>query len=342
MRQFLPVFGNLSILSCLDISGYYQYESIYLPVFFFLRSCNVDFQFGVEVKNIEMTQRYNQRAITGLHIIQEGLESHKSLGRDDIVIANLGSTISGSAIGTNDTPPLWESMAADDMLDQNWSTWLDLGNQLRDFGNPYNFCTRQSESMLESFTITTEDIRFFDTLKVQSQCTSEAGAFILFENSYWGIKLCIPPQPVFATQSRHVRVLWGFAHSPGFKGNYVNKPMLHCSGLDIMTELLGHLDLPYGAAMSRTVTIPRVMPRMSALLLTRTPSDRPEILPQSVSNVGLVGHFVEVPRHTCVDIGYEIRTAQTAVSRLMGYDAPTPIDPSASTISTICKVLFRR
>lgn len=300
----------------------------------------MDFRFGVEVKTIEITRRHNKRAITGLHFISDGLELYQPLGSDDIVIAHLGSTVSGSAVGTNDSPPRWESMAAADRLDQNWSTWLGLRSQSNDFGNPYNFCTRQSESMYESFTVTTEDSGFFDYLKVQSQCTSEAGAFIIFKDSRWGIKLCIPPQPVFATQPPNVRVLWGTANFAARTGNYVKKQMLQCSGAEIMTELLGHLQLARGALVSRTVIIPRAMPRMSALLLTRTPGDRPEIIPQYVSNIGLVGHFVEVPGQTCVDISYDIRTAQMAVAQLMGYDIP--MDHSPSIVSAISKVLFWR
>ncbi|KAJ5656210.1 hypothetical protein N7507_008160 [Penicillium longicatenatum] len=337
IRQYLPEFQSLNILSCLDITGYYQYESVYLPIYFFLRSCDVDFQFGIDLKNIEMTQSNNQQIITGLDLVQDGLKVHRSLGRDDIVITTLGSTISGSEIGNNENPPEWQSMDADDMLDQNWSSWLDLGNKHPAFGNPYSFCTRQSESMLESFTITTEDLGFYSHLQSLIKCKSEAGAFVFIEGSMWKINLCIPEQPVFSEQPRHVRVLWGFAHSPDVDGNYVTKPMLHCSGADIMTELLGHLKLGDDLDRPRTITIPRAMPRMSAILLTRGPKDRPQIVPQNFSNLGLIGQFVELPRYTSVDISYGIRTAKLAVSRLMGLQIQT--EPTRSTASTIWKAL---
>lgn len=298
----------------------------------------MDFQFGTEVKNIEITEKKNQRNITGLHLIHDKVESHTSLKSSDIVFVNLGSCISGTAVGTNDIPPVWQSINADDMLDQNWSAWLDLGNKQCDFGDPYNFCTRQSESMLESFTITTGDLVFFDNLGALSRCTSEAGAFIFLKDSRWKMNLCIPSQPVFSQQPRNVRVLWGFAHFPECEGNFVNKPMLQCPGKDIMAELLGHLSLHQQAPMSRTITIPRAMPRMSAMLLTRALSDRPQIIPQAFSNVGLVGHFVEISRHTCVDVSYGIRTAQIAVSSLMGL--PTSLEPLRSTVSTLEKILF--
>ena len=327
----------MSILNGLDITGYYQYESLYLPIFRFLQSCGADIRFGTEVKDIKITQTNNQQIITGLDLIHDKVESHTSLEESDIVLVNLGSTISGSAVGTNDISPVWQSINADDMLDQNWSAWLDLGNKHHDFGDPYEFCTRQSESMLESFTITTWDLGFFNNLRAISQCTSEAGAFIFLKDSCWKINLCIPSQPVFPEQPGNVRVLWGLAHSPECEGNYVNKPMLQCPGTDIMAELLGHLNLHYQMSMPGTITIPRAMPRMSAMLLTRAPSDRPQVIPHAFSNVGLIGHFVEIPRNTCVDVSYGIRTAQMAVSGLMGHQ--TRIDPLTSTVSALQKVM---
>lgn len=298
----------------------------------------MDIRFGTEVKNIEIAEHNNQRTVTELHLINDEVESHTRLEKGDIVIVNLGSTISGSVVGTNDIPPVWQSLKVDDMLDQNWSAWLDLGNKHRDFGDPYNFCTRQSESMLESFTITTGDIEFFDKLKESARCTSDAGAFILLKDSGWKVNLCVPSQPVFPEQPPNVRVLWGLANSPECEGNYVNKPMLRCPGTDIMAELLGHLNLYNQASISRTITIPRAMPRMSAMLLTRAPRERPQIIPHAFSNVGLIGHFVEIPRNTCVDVSYGIRTAQMAVSGLMGQQ--TRIDPLTSTVSALQKVMF--
>lgn len=330
----------MSILNGLDITGYYQYEYLYQPIYSFLQNCGVDFQFGTEVKDIEISENSHRRLISGLRLVRDKVELHRTLDKSDLVLVQLGSTISGSAVGTNDIPPVWQSMKVDDMLDQNWSAWLDLGNKHRDFGDPYSFCTRQTESMLESFTITTEDVEFFDNLNTSSQYSSEAGVFIFLRDSNWRINLCIPSQPVFPSQPPNVRVLWGLAHSPENKGNYVNKPMFQCPGTDIMTELLGHLNLDYQTPISRTVTVPRAMPRMSAMLMTRAPRDRPQVIPQDFSNVGLLGPFVETPHYTCVDVSYGVRTAQTAVSSLMGLEMH--IEPLASTFSILQKVLCWR
>lgn len=288
-----------------------------------------------------MVRNNNQRTIIGLRLIHDGRETRQIIGSEDMVIVNLGSTVSGSATGTNDIAPFWDSIDPDETLNQNWSIWLDLGNKFHSFGNPYKFCTRQSESMLESFTITTRDTEFFDCFSQRSDCNSNSGAFIFVQNSSWRLNVCIPNQPVFPDQPQDVRVLWGFAHSPHCKGDYVKKSMLQSSGAEIMRELLGHLNVPHKRPMSFTVTIPRAMPRMSTLLLTRALSDRPHIIPKGVSNMGLIGHFVEIPRRTCVDVSYGICSAQIAVAHLAGLKAPS-VDSSMSTVSAIVKILFGR
>ncbi|KZN86256.1 Oleate hydratase [Penicillium chrysogenum] len=246
----------------------------------------------------------NQYAITQLSLSRHGLDFQKKLGPSDLVLATLGSTVSGCAIGTNDHPPPWHSIEASDHLDANWSLWLEVGNKYQGIGNPYTFCTRKSESILESFTVTTEDMEFFDRLESLSQCPCQAGAMIIMKDSSWGLSICLPVQPVFPQQPQDVRVLWGFALLPEIEGDHVKKTMLSCSGAEVMSEILYHLDLPGDMAMEalqRSIVIPRAMPRMSSTLLTRSLEDRACITPKSISNVGLVGSFVETPGRSCVD-----------------------------------------
>ena len=57
----------------------------YLPIYFFLPSCGVDFQFGIEVKDMKVTDNNTRQTITGFYIVQGGLELHKNLGENDIV-----------------------------------------------------------------------------------------------------------------------------------------------------------------------------------------------------------------------------------------------------------------
>ncbi|OQD60016.1 hypothetical protein PENPOL_c033G00949 [Penicillium polonicum] len=323
------------------MNSYYQYESVYLPICYFLQSEGVDFQFDIKIRNIETAVNQNRRTISRLAVSQGGLDFKIAVGPSDIVIGTPGSTVSGSATGTNDLSPTWHSIEAGDHLDANWALWLEAGNKYPDHGDPYTFCTRKSESILESFTVTTEHNGFVQYIQSLSRCTSKAGAIILIESN-WGLRLCLPVQPVFSQQPQDVNVLWGFALFPENEGKYVKKIMRFCSGAEIMSEILHHLDAPGEMAtevLQRSITIPRAMPRMSSALLTRSPGDRACITPESVVNLGLVGPFVEAPWRTCVDTSYGVHTAQAAVSRLMGLEG-WPEEPSNSSMLKVMVTLL--
>ncbi|KAJ5987120.1 hypothetical protein N7451_011485 [Penicillium sp. IBT 35674x] len=318
VRQHLGGFHNLSILNCLDITGYYQQDSVFLPIFLHLQSLGVDFHFDTTITDIISTVRDGQERISQLRMIQNGFSMQQKISDDDIVFITPGSTVSGMTRGTNDHPPGRHSLEPHDELDENWAIWLEIGTRNDILGNPYNFCTRESESLLESFTITTSDPGLIEYIDLHTHNHTEAGSIISFDESPWKLTCCIPTQPVFVHQPANIRIFWGFALFARRQGDYVRKPMYDCSGAEITKELLGHLH--FASQPSKTTTIPRVMPRMTAMLLIRSPNDRPQVIPPSISNLALIGPFVEIPHYSCVDTSYGVRTAQLAVSRLMGLD----------------------
>jgi oleate hydratase len=192
---------------------------------------------------------------------------------------------------------------------------------------------------LESFTITTADPSLIEYVDLHAHNVTEAGTFISFQESSWKLSCCIPTQPVFSQQPKTTRIFWGFALFPRRAGNYVKKPMYDCSGAEITIEVLGHLH--FSSPTLRTMTIPRVMPRMSAMLLIRSLSDRPPVIPQNTSNLGLVGQFAEIPHFSCVDTSYSVRTAQVAVSQLMGIDMQYVRERKPSTLDLLRSLLWK-
>lgn len=329
-------------MSCLDITGPYQYESIFLPIFIFLQSLCVDFQFDTKITGIETTRSDNDtKRVSRLEVIQNGFKRRMDIGPHDVVIATIGSTMSGTAIGSNDEQPVILSHYPNEELDENWSIWLALCSKDKEFGNPYSFCTRRSQSILESFTITTEELTLFNYLTSVSLSTSTTGALIVLQESHWRLNLCIPAQPVFRDQPQNVRVLWGFALFPECRGNYIKKPMLQCSGAEILAEVLKHVNFPTELLFRHTVTIPRVMPRMSSLLLARSWDERPEPVPQNICNIGLVGQFVEIPEYSCLDMSYGVRAAQIAVSQLLDLAIPS-VKMRRSQLNIFLRILLWR
>ncbi|OJJ02470.1 hypothetical protein ASPVEDRAFT_83967 [Aspergillus versicolor CBS 583.65] len=342
ISQYLRDFHGLPILNCLDITGRFQFEATFLPIYHYLRSLDVDFRFDAAVKDIITSPEKDGGGgkVVRLDLIENGFEVQQPIGDDDIVIVSIGSTVSGSTTGTNERPPFRTAMEANEALDENWSLWLTLEAKNAGFGDPYNFCTRQTETMLESFTVTTEDLEMYEHLCSLSDCPPHAGAFMALQESPWRMNLCLPTQPVFAEQPSSVRVFWGFANYPETQGRYVHKPMVTCSGAEIMVELLGHLHVDESQLVGRTVTVPRVMPRMSAILLPRAVGDRPEVIPSSISNIGLVGQFCHLPQYSCVDVSYSVRTAQRAVEKLTGVNMKW--HEERLHLCTMLKILFWR
>ncbi|EAU35625.1 predicted protein [Aspergillus terreus NIH2624] len=340
LRQYLSESRTLNILSCLDISGYYQYEMIFLPLYFYLQSLGVDFQFDTKTEDIVLSGE-SRRQVSQLHLLRNGVRENQFLGPADIVLVNLGSTVSGSTSGNSNYPPPRSSMEADEELDENWSIWLNLRSKSDHFGEPYSFCTRQFESIMESFTVTVKDPLVFQQLASLAKNSAEAGTFIVILSSQWKLHICVPHQPVFPDQPRDVCVLWGFSNSPLCKGDFIKKPMVQCSGNEILTEALRHLNLDVELFLQHTITIPRLMPRMSAALLSRVQGDRPQVIPEGTTNIGFIGPFVENSHYSTVDISYEVRTAQKAVSELLGTKLGH-VDQCRLSSSVFLDILFRK
>ena len=144
------------------------------------------------------------------------------------------------------------------------------------------------------------------------------GTFVTLKHSSWLLTLSLPQQPMFPDQPVDVQVFWGYAAFPEKEGDYVKKPMLECSGEEIMTEILHHLQFPTEGILPGSITIPCVMPRKSAPLLRRDGSDRPLVVPDGMRNMAMIGHFVEIPNEVPVSMDYCVRGAQMAINHLMG------------------------
>lgn len=338
LRQYLKQYPYLSILKCLDITGYYQNEYVFRPIYLYLHNLGVEFLFDTKVTDIIVTAVQDGRQkVSKLNLLASGFQITKDIDTQDIVIIMLGSTVSGSSIGTNSHHPVSKRIEPTDELDENWALWLELETNQLTFGNPYNFCTRQNESTLASFTITTADSSLWEFL-ISIADHGDAGTMIMLPESNWKLRLCVPTQPVFSQQPSDTYVIWGFMLFPKRKGNHVKKLMEQCSGTEILTEVLGHLEYP--SLVHHTMTIPRLMPRMTSMLLVRSMTDRPETVPAKSLNFGFVGQFVEIPRYSSVDISYGIRTAQITTSRLMGIPLPDNAHDDSGSMSMNLLRLF--
>ncbi|KAL4800885.1 oleate hydratase [Aspergillus venezuelensis] len=262
---------------------------------------------------------------------------------DDIVIVNVGSIYSSIVTGTNShAPPTFDTTSfspnfedADDPnasqitaeLDENWLLWLELCTKHAKFGNAYNFCTRLTSSRLESFTITLKNEEFLRSVRAitgdqKLGNTKYPNTLLTLRDSPWLITLNIPPQPLFPDQPGDVSVVYGYSLHPEKPGLFTGqKPMVQCSGREILAEILEYLSLHpdiIDSILKNAITIPCIQPRAASTLLPRDVGDRPHIIPKGVSNMALIGPFVEIEGEVVVTADYSVRGAQGAVRSLMG------------------------
>lgn len=266
-----------------------------------------------------------KKTVTEIHMTEAGYSGIIHVHEKDIVLITLGSMTSSSIQGTNTSaPPIPTIPSKTD--DGSWELWESLANDSPDFGHPRNFCTRIPESSWESFTVTLTSPELFTAIEAFTHNAPGTGALTTFKDSNWLMSIVVPHQPHFISQPADVQVFWGYALYPTAVGNYVQKPMIECSGHEILSELMGHLRFPLHPAMDHAITLPCIMPYITSQFLTRGPGDRPMVVPKNTTNLAFMGQFVEIPLDVVFTVEYSVRGAMMAVAGLMGLDKkPKPV-----------------
>jgi oleate hydratase len=101
--------------------------------------------------------------------------------------------------------------------------------------------------------------------------------------------------------------------------------MYQCTGREILSELLQHLNFATSTEiMQSSICIPCNMPYVNNIWLPRKRGDRPPVVPEGVTNLGLLGQYVELERDIAFTFEYSTRTAWEAVYRLVKRGPPPP------------------
>jgi oleate hydratase len=102
--------------------------------------------------------------------------------------------------------------------------------------------------------------------------------------------------------------------------------MSACSGREIMTEILGHLQIKAEARdiLATSTCIPCMMPFITSQFMPRSRGDRPDVRPGGYSNLALIGQFCELPDDVVFTVEYSIRSAQAGVYDLLGVQREPP------------------
>ncbi len=132
--------------------------------------------------------------------------------------------------------------------------------------------------------------------------------------------------PEVIGQPEGANVWWGYGLYPDSYGDFIPKRMTDCTGAEILEEVVRHFrfDGQLDAIMASSICIPCHMPFVNNIWLPRRQGDRPSVVPDGATDLGLIGQYVEVPQDIAFTVEYSARTAWEAIHTLLKRGPPPP------------------
>ncbi|WP_419993309.1 oleate hydratase [Streptomyces boninensis] len=323
LNRFVHLFKTFDTMSGIYRTRYNQFDSIVRPLLKWLTDQGVKLRLGTRVTDLDLGAG-ETLSVTGLRCETPDGREEIRVAPGDLVFVTNGSMTAASTLGGTDRAPALHTPAADD--GGAWQLWHRLAAKRDDVGNPAVFDGNVPESTWESFTVTTKDPTFFELMERFSGSEAGKGGLITFKDSSWLLTIVLNHQPHFRDQPADTYVWWGYALFTGRDGDYVKKPMTQCTGREILEEVLQHLrfeQIPQ--LLDNSLVIPALMPYITSQFLVRSHGDRPRVVPERSTNLAFIGQYAEVPEDVVFTVEYSVRTAWTAVSRLLGTDGPPEV-----------------
>ena len=332
LLRFTHMVSGFNQLHGIMRTVYNQYDSLVLPLRKWLDDRGVVTRFDTRVTDLMFGGSDGSTRIDAISFEHDGVPDELAVGQDDLVIATLGSMTDGSAFGAMDTPAVLNGKGKDGA----WTFWEAIAEGRPELGRPAFFADNIDESKWVSFTVTLKDAELFRRITAFTGNVPGEGGLITFTDSPWLMSIVLPHQPHFIGQPDDVQVFWGYALKVEARGDYVATSISASTGREILTELLGQLDLLDEAPdiLSRAICLPCMMPFITSQFLNRAKGDRPAIRPKGYDNFAVVGQFCEQPDDVVFTVEYSIRSAMTAVYELLHLDRQPPavfkgqLDPS--------------
>lgn len=301
--------------------------------------------------SIDFAPDTDEIVVSNLALYCCGAERNIPVKPNDIVFVTLGSMVSGSKPGTNTSPPLQLPTFSEvhENPDPAWELWVRLADptinrHAASFGDPRLFCENREDTVGVAFTVTLFEHAFIDYLLEWAGSPKGVCPLLSFRDCPWLLSITVPRQPYFADQDADTTVFWGYGLYPDQPGRFVQKPMLECTGQEILTELLSLMEYPLQPTLDNSITLPEAMPLITSPYTPRKQNSRPKAVPEKSKNLGLMGQFVEMERDVTFTMEYSVRSAQTGVYGLMGLDKSPPEvyggDPSAAVLGEALKTMM--
>ena len=312
---------------------YCQRQAFIEPLAAWLRPRGVNVLTGAFVKDIGFAPAADRITVDRLDIEREGVATSVAVGPEDIVLVTTGSQAADLSAGSMTEPPKPPGGG------RSVALWRRLAQGRTDFGNPdvYFDPAKAADSRWVTFTVTTTGTEFIDELTALTGSKPGTGGLVTLRDSGWVLSLTIFHNPEVLGQPQGANVWWGYGLYPDRDGDFISKPMTECTGAEILEEVVRQLkfDRSLDAIMASSICIPCHLPFVNNIWLPRKQGDRPSVVPEGATNLGLIGQYVEVPQEIAFTVEYSTRTAWEAIRTLTKRGpAPPPVyqaeyDPKA-------------
>ncbi|HVI41455.1 MAG TPA: oleate hydratase, partial [Anaerovoracaceae bacterium] len=328
IQRFIHHIGGLPDFSALKFTKYNQYESLILPMVEYLKSHGVIFQYDTMVTNVVFDITKDKKVAQKIVCHHDGKEESIDLVEDDLVFVTNGSCTENSSLGDDNHAPEMNGTGGG-----CWELWRNIAKQDPSFGHPDKFCTNTNATNWESATITTLDDKippYIEKICKRNPFSGKVvtGGIITVKDSKWLMSYTVNRQPHFKEQPKDQLVVWVYGLKTDVPGDYVKKPMKECTGIEITEEWLFHMGVPeaeiHDIAAKSALSIPCMMPYITAFFMPRANGDRPKVVPDGCKNFAFIGQFSDTVRDTVFTTEYSVRTGMEAVYTLLDIDRGVP------------------
>ncbi len=327
MNRMILEFSRIDTLEGVTRTPYNQYESVILPLKKQLDRYGIDFSLRRTVIDLEFKDGEGI-TVTGIQYRDaDGKDGKIALQDGDLCFFTNGCITDNSNNGDYRTPARY--------LPENppsFALWRKIADKRPGLlGNPDPFFAKPEETKWYSFTPTFKGNLMLQLIEAYSGNRPGSGALMTFKDSAWRMSIVVAAQPHFKAQGEDRTILWGYGLYPDQMGDFIRKPMIDCTGEEILTELIHHLHFEnHEQEIKDSVinVIPVMMPYIDALFQPHAKKDRPLVIPEGSTNLALISQFVEIPHDMVFTEEYSVRAARTAVYSLLSIEKEVaPVTP---------------
>ena len=297
---------------------YNEHDAMILPLLRWLEGKGVQVGYGCSVYDLTLDAPCN--TVEAIHLRRDGNEETVSVNAQDLVFVTNGSMVTNSAFGDNHTVAPTNRDTSDLGV---FTLWQNLAAKHEKFGHPEKFLGQIDKTKWVSFFPTIKGYpAFFEKIERLSGSPAGTGGCVTIKDSSWDISFELHHNPFFIGQAEDEQVMFGYGLYGENVGDYIKKPMCDCTGEEIMTELLYHLNLldMRDELLAHTYVSTCMMPYVTTQFMPRKVCDRPKNVPDGCTNLGFIGQYVEVPDDVVFTVEMSVRTGMEAVYKLTGLE----------------------